>query len=298
MRKRGLIITAMVILLAMAVMCQAAVVQLYTVGRTPSQWTGLSTDSKPTTGAYGSTFYTEDTGVPYVYGVSGWVVDNRRSQLNIRQADGSAPAVGMVPTWSDTASKWLAAAGGGTWGSIIGTLTNQTEFTITPTINKIPIASVTGGKLATGWIPDLSGTYIAIGGNAGTVTNGVYTTGAGTVFQPPASAGGGPVTSSSTPTPAVGTAGAEIRYNITALAEAATFGAPTGTPVEGQVLKIKIKDNATAHTLAWDSGAGGYLAGNQLPLPTTTILSELMILNFIYDSVKAKWLFTGVLGGF
>ena len=135
-------------------------------------------------------------------------------------------------------------------------------------------------------------------GNADTVTNGVYTTGAGTVFQPPPSAGSGPITSSSTPTPAVGTTGAEIRYNVTALATGATFGAPTGTPVEGQVLKIKIKDNATAQTLAWNSGAGGYLAGNQLPLPTTTILSELMLLNFTYDSIKAKWLYTGALGGF
>lgn len=120
----------------------------------------------------------------------------------------------------------------------------------------------------------------------------------GVDYQPAPSAGGGPIASSATPTPAVGTAGAEIRYYITALAEAATFGAPTGTPTQGQVLKIWIVDNGTARDLAFNAGAGGYLAGNQLPLPTTTILSELMVLNFTYNSTKGKWLYTGALGGF
>ena len=58
-----------------------------------------------------------------------------------------------------------------TWGSITGTLTDQPDFTATPTINKVPIASVTGGKLALGWIPDLSGTYLPLHSTADLAIN-------------------------------------------------------------------------------------------------------------------------------
>ena len=56
-----------------------AVELLNKVGASICHWTGLSTDVKPTTGGYGSTFYAEDTTIPYVYGASGWVVDTRNS---------------------------------------------------------------------------------------------------------------------------------------------------------------------------------------------------------------------------
>ena len=47
------------------------------VGASICHWTGLSTDVKPTAGGYGSTFYAEDTTIPYVFGPTGWVIDNR-----------------------------------------------------------------------------------------------------------------------------------------------------------------------------------------------------------------------------
>lgn len=111
---------------------------------------------------------------------------------------------------------------------------------------------------------------------------------------------------SSTPTPAVGTAGAEIRYYLgtdgagtnTGLANTATFGAPTGTPINGQKLLVTIFDNATPQTLAWNSGAGGYLAGSIIPLPTTTVSTKVLPLAFIYNSYLNKWLFVGYAGGF
>ncbi len=53
---------------------------MYKVGDVVNHWTGLSTDVKPTTGAVGSTFYEEDTTTQYVYGTSGWVMDNRPLQ--------------------------------------------------------------------------------------------------------------------------------------------------------------------------------------------------------------------------
>lgn len=93
----------------------------------------------------------------------------------------------------------------------------------------------------------------------------------------------GTTASSATPTP---DADANDEYNVTALAAGATFGAPTGTPVEGQKLVIRIKDNATSRTLAWNAI---YRAGTDVALPTATVISKTMYLGFIYNGADSKW---------
>lgn len=91
------------------------------------------------------------------------------------------------------------------------------------------------------------------------------------------------ITSSATPTP-----NSDITdiYTITALAEAATFGAPTGTPTQGQTLLIRIKDNATARALSFNAI---YRAGTDIALPTTTVLSKTIYIGFVYNSTSTKW---------
>jgi hypothetical protein len=91
------------------------------------------------------------------------------------------------------------------------------------------------------------------------------------------------ITDSSTPTPNSDTT--DI-YLVTALAQTATFGAPTGTPTEGQQLIIRIKDNGTARSLAWNAI---YRASSDLALPTTTIVSKTVYLGFMYNSTDSKW---------
>jgi hypothetical protein len=91
------------------------------------------------------------------------------------------------------------------------------------------------------------------------------------------------ITNSATPTPNSDTT--DI-YLVTALAQTATFGAPTGTPTEGQQLIIRIKDNATARSLAWNAI---YRASSDLALPTTTIVSKTVYLGFMYNSTDSKW---------
>jgi hypothetical protein len=89
--------------------------------------------------------------------------------------------------------------------------------------------------------------------------------------------------SSATPTPDSDSYDA---YIITALAEAATWGAPTGTPVQEQSLELRIKDNATARALSWNAI---YRAGTDIALPSTTVLSKTMYLGFKYNSTDSKW---------
>jgi len=84
-------------------------------------------------------------------------------------------------------------------------------------------------------------------------------------------------------------------YTITALAEAATFGAPTGTPQNGQTLLIRIKDNGTARALSWNAI---YRTGTDVALPTTTVISKTMYVGFIYNFTDTKWDLMMVIEGF
>jgi hypothetical protein len=92
------------------------------------------------------------------------------------------------------------------------------------------------------------------------------------------------VASSATPAPNADTTDL---YDLTALAAAAAFANPTGTPVNGQKLIIRIKDNATARALTWGSA---YVAGG-VALPSTTVLSKILTLGFLYNTANAlnKW---------
>lgn len=93
------------------------------------------------------------------------------------------------------------------------------------------------------------------------------------------------ITSSSTPTP---NADNEEMLTISAQAGAATIGAPGGTPVNGQKMIIRIKDNGSAQTLTWNSV---YVAGG-VALPTTTVAGKTMTLGFMYntDNSLNKWM--------
>lgn len=78
------------------------------------------------------------------------------------------------------------------------------------------------------------------------------------------------------------------QFNITALAVAITSmtSGLTGTPVDGQKLLIRIKDNGTARAITWGAG---FVASGATPLPTTTVLNKTHLIGFIYDSAAAKW---------
>ncbi|HEY5668150.1 MAG TPA: right-handed parallel beta-helix repeat-containing protein, partial [Candidatus Saccharimonadales bacterium] len=90
------------------------------------------------------------------------------------------------------------------------------------------------------------------------------------------------ITSSATPGPAGDTTDL---FTVTALATGATFAAPTGTPSDGQTLLIRIKDNGSAQSLAWNAI---YRAGSVL-LPSTTVVGLQHYLKFIYCAADTKW---------
>ena len=74
-------------------------------------------------------------------------------------------------------------------------------------------------------------------------------------------------------------------FVITAQAGALLFNNPGGTPVQGQKLVIRIKDNATARALTW----GTEFRAMGTALPSTTVLSKTLYLGFFYNSTDVKW---------
>lgn len=91
------------------------------------------------------------------------------------------------------------------------------------------------------------------------------------------------IASSATPTPNCDTTD---RYEITGQAVAAVFGAPTGTPGDGQKLLYWITDNGTAQDLTWNA----IFKAQGITLPTATVLGKLLIVGFMYDATQVKWL--------
>jgi len=89
------------------------------------------------------------------------------------------------------------------------------------------------------------------------------------------------VTSSATVTP---TSTNDIVI-ITAQAVGLTLANPTGTFTEGQALMIRIKDSATAQTIAF----GTNYRAIGVTLPTTTVISKTMYLGIIYNATDGKW---------
>jgi hypothetical protein len=90
------------------------------------------------------------------------------------------------------------------------------------------------------------------------------------------------ITSSASPTPNADTTD---DYTITTLATGATFGQPSGTPVNGQVLVIRVKDNGSAQSLAWNSS---YRAIG-VTLPTATVGGKTYYIGMKYNSSDVTW---------
>jgi hypothetical protein len=82
---------------------------------------------------------------------------------------------------------------------------------------------------------------------------------------------------------------------ITALATGATFGAPTGTPVDGQKFMVRVKDNGTARALAFNAA---YRFSTSLAAPTTTVLGKTLYMGFIYNLADTKYDCLAILGNF
>jgi hypothetical protein len=101
----------------------------------------------------------------------------------------------------------------------------------------------------------------------------------------------GTITTSTTPAP---DANNNDMFTVTALTSTATFAAPSGTPVDGQKLVIRIT-TAAIQSLFWNAA---YRASSDFSLPAATVASKTMYLNFMYNSVSSTWDLVALVNGF
>lgn len=75
------------------------------------------------------------------------------------------------------------------------------------------------------------------------------------------------------------------QFEITAQAGDLKFNNPSGTPLGGQKLIIRIKDNGTARALTYDT----QFRAVGVELPATTVKGKTLYMGFIYNSADTKW---------
>jgi len=75
-------------------------------------------------------------------------------------------------------------------------------------------------------------------------------------------------------------------FQVTAQAGALKFNNPGGTPVAGQKLIIRVKDDGTARALTYDTQ---FRASSDLALPTTTVLGKTLYMGFMFNLTDTKW---------
>ena len=204
---------------------------------------------------------------------------------------------------------------------VTGTLTT-TKVITAPSSSKtyVVINAATGGSV-TVKASGQTGVTVAVGETAHVAFNGTdYVLVAGTQQYPGAgmavSTGTGWGTSKATPTgDVVGTSDTQTltnkritprivtiadaatitptgdtadEYTVTALAQAASVAAPSGTPTDGQKLVLRIKDNGVARALTWTTTSGAYrVVGTTLP--TTTTAGKVTYVGCIYNGQDVFW---------
>jgi len=91
------------------------------------------------------------------------------------------------------------------------------------------------------------------------------------------------VASDATPNP-IGS-GKMNHYSLTALAAAAEFAAPSGTPADGNRLSVRIEDDGTGRALTYNA----IYEAKGVALPTTTTASKTLYIGFLYNATDSKW---------
>jgi len=92
------------------------------------------------------------------------------------------------------------------------------------------------------------------------------------------------VTVTQSATPAINTDNTDVA-SITGLAQAITSFTMSGTPVDGDMLIIRLTDNGTARAIAW----GTSFESSTVTLPTTTVISTMLMVGFAWNTATSKW---------
>lgn len=99
------------------------------------------------------------------------------------------------------------------------------------------------------------------------------------------------VTVTQSATPAINTDNTDVA-SITGLAQAITSMTTnlSGTPADGDTLLIRLTDDGTGRAISW----GAKFEASTIELPTTTVASTMLAVQFIWNTVSSAWRCVGV----
>jgi len=137
------------------------------------------------------------------------------------------------------------------------------------------IANSTGSAWGTSYSTTGSGTSVVLAASP-TITGVISLNGSVKPLSVTASPSAGTVT------PTSDTAN---QFNYTAITGAYTIAAPSGTPVDGQILILRFKDTGTVATFTWN--AIYRIVGTTLP--TTTVANKTTYVGCKYNTTDTKW---------
>ena len=79
-------------------------------------------------------------------------------------------------------------------------------------------------------------------------------------------------------------------YQFTALAATLTINATTGgTPLAGNKLIFRFKDNGTPQTISWTTSGANSFRAIGVTLPTTTTANKVTYVGCIYNAAESFW---------
>jgi len=167
----------------------------------------------------------------------------------------------------------------------VATATSVNKVTITAPTTSATLTLVTGSSLITAGAYAITLTSTATTGVT-LPTTGTLATLAGTETFSNKRNTKRITTITSHATPTINTDNCDC-VTITAQAEAITSmtSGLSGTPNNFDTLIIRIKDNGTARTITW----GTSWEAKGVSLPTTTVISKVLTIGFLYDTVTSKW---------
>lgn len=203
---------------------------------------------------------------------------------------------GGLVTQSGTLASSAIVLGGGSGSAVTSTTTGA--GVVTAIGNAV---NTTGGLVTQSGTLALSALLLG-GGSGSAITSTTTGTGVVTALGNNANATGGFTTINGTatltnkridPRTSTTTATATLtpdissfdQYNLTAQDQALTVAAPTGTPVDGNKLILRILDNGTARAITWNAT---YTAIGTT-LPTTTTANKMIYVGCIYNSTNTRW---------
>jgi len=213
-----------------------------------------------------------------VSGVAPTTGDIQPGELAVNLADKklfTANSSAVFELGSNLAS--LSVTGGSSLNEVI--LNGEVVFEATATITANGSLGTAGQVLTS----NSSGVYWSTISGGGDVT----TTGAQTLTNKRIDPRVSSTASASSVTPDISSFD---MYVYTALAVGLTINATTGgTPVNGNKLVFRFKDDGTARALSWTTSGSNSFRAIGVTLPTTTTISKVTYVGCIYNSNESFW---------